>query len=205
VAKKSSGNNLKLTVGLLVVFLFVSIFTTSSLMRSCFADNTKRGFLYKKISRIMCGTNVDIHRSYYRRLGVDVLSAKSNVRESEEFSVARGETAEKLIDGSKDTRAAPAGHNFDYTISLANLYSINKINLSWGDDGQASGYIDSWKLESSVDGENWEVIASGDFPKERETSVRKDFVASMLKLSGHSEEQWIGVNEVEIIGKPIKK
>jgi hypothetical protein len=205
MTKKSSNSSFKLTVGLLVVFMFVSIFTTSSLMRSCFADNTNRGFLYKKISRLVCGTNVDLHRSYYRKLGGNVLSAKSNVRESEEFSVARGATAEKLIDGFKDTRAAPASHDFDYTIGLADIYSINKVNLHWGEDGRVPNYIDSWKLEASIDGQNWEVVDFGDFPKELETSVNKDFVASMLRLSGHSEEQWIGVNEVEIIGKPIQK
>ena len=205
MAKKSSNSSFKLTVGLLVVFMFVSIFTTSSLMRSCFADNTKRGFLYKKISRIMCGTNVDIHRSYYRRLGADELSIVSNVHESEEYSVTTGETSDKLVDGFKDTRAAPANHDFDYTIRLANIYSINKINLNWGDDGRTPEYIDSWKLESSIDGENWEVVDFGGFPKELETSVNEKFVASMLRLSGHSEKQWIGANEVEIIGKPIQK
>ncbi|HCX45286.1 TPA: hypothetical protein DGT35_01655 [Patescibacteria group bacterium] len=205
MAKKSSNSSFKLTVSLLVVLMFVSVFTTSSLMRSCFADNTNRGFLYKKISKLICGTNVDLHRSYYRRLGGNVLSAESNVHESEEFSVARGSTAKKLIDGSKDTRAAPASRDFDYTIGLTDIYSINKINLHWGDDGKAPNYIDSWKLEASIDGQNWEVVDFGGFPKEFETSVNKDFVASMLRLSGHSEEQWIGVNEVEIIGKPIQK
>ena len=205
MAKKSSGSNFKLTVGLLVVFLFVSVFTTSSLMRSCFADNNRRGFLYKKISNLVCGTNVNLYRSYYRKLSNDELSVESNVKESEEFSVAAGTTADKLIDGSKETRAAPAGHNFDYTISLADIYSINKINLNWGDDGKAPSYIDSWKLESSIDGENWDIVDFGNFPKELETTINKDFVASMLRLSGSSEKQWIGANEVEIIGRPIQK
>ena len=205
MAKKSSNSSFKLTVSLLVVLMFVSVFTTSSLMRSCFADNTNRGFFYKKISKLMCGTNVDLHRSYYRRLGADELSIKSNVHESEEFSVATGETSDKLVDGSKETRAAPASHDFDYTIGLTDIYSINKINLSWGNDGRTPEYIDSWKLESSIDGENWEVVDFGGFPKELETSVNEKFVASMLRLSGHSEKQWIGANEVEIIGKPIQK
>jgi hypothetical protein len=205
MAKKSSGSNFKLTVGLLVAFLFVSVFTTSSLMRSCFADNNRRGFLYKKISNLVCGTNVNLYRSYYRKLSNDELSVESNVKESEEFSVAAGTTADKLIDGSKETRAAPAGHNFDYTISLADIYSINKINLNWGDDGKAPSYIDSWKLESSIDGENWDIVDFGNFPKELETTINKDFVASMLRLSGSSEKQWIGANEVEIIGRPIQK
>lgn len=206
MAKKSSGSNFKLTVGLLVVFLFVSVFTTSSLMRSCFADNNRRGFLYKKISNLVCGTNVNLYRSYYRKLGAhELISAKSNIKELKEWSIDKGTTADKLIDGSKDTRAAPANRDFDYTISLANIYSINKINLHWGADGRGPSYIDSWKLESSVDGENWETVDFGGFPKELETSVNKKFVASMLRLSGHSEKQWIGANEVEIIGKPVQK
>ena len=204
MTKKSSGS-FKVTVSLLIFFLFVSVLTTSSLMRSCFADNTSRGFLYKRISNFICGSDVNIHRSYYRRLGNDELSIQSNVNESEEFSVTAGTTADKLIDGSKETRAAPANRDFDYTIGLTDIYSINKVNLSWGDDGRTPEYIDSWKLESSIDGENWEVVDFGGFPKETETSVNENFVASMLRLSGHSEKQWIGANEVEIIGKPIQK
>ncbi len=143
--------------------------------------------------------------SGYSKIIAQDMTAVSNVDESPEYSLKIGKGADKLVDGNKKTQAAPANKEIDYIVKLPDVYEIKSIKIFWGVQGTDPKYISKWSLESSLDDEEWTEIATGTVPGVSETSIKDQlFTAAMLRIKASSEkENWIGVNEIEIVGRPL--
>lgn len=156
-------------------------------------------FLFMAIIR---GISLPTPRAPYRILTAEQMTVTSNVPESPEYSIAKGNQAEKLIDGSSETMAAPAARDIDYAIRLLEPHEMKQIEIEWGSNGLGEEYIASWSLEASMDGKTWATIETGGFPGERETVITRKTTASFLRLKAHSEKNWIGAYEIKIIARP---
>ncbi len=151
----------------------------------------------------MCGNSSASQSSFRKITKVDLTSVESLVNESKEFSIDKGFDAQKLIDGSLSTFAAPASNKIDYQVNFVGNYKIKQVVINWGDYGVNRNYINKWSLESSVDSTNWTVIEGGDSPQSNRTVINKKFSATTLRLKAEAENDWIGVHELDIIGMPL--
>ncbi len=140
----------------------------------------------------------------FKRLAPGEMSAMSNIPEREDLSIAEGRGAEKIIDGSEKTLAAPGSNKIDYSISLLDAYEIKQIAIQWGDYGINPNYIASWSLESSDDGIAWKTVKSGASPADSRTVINERIRTSRLRLKAEAAKDWIGVYEVAIIAKPVQ-
>lgn len=156
-------------------------------------------FLFMAIIR---GISLPTPRAPYRILTAEQMTITSNVPESPEYSIAKGNQAKNLIDGSPETIAAPAQRDLDYTIRMLEPHEIKQIEIEWGSNGLGEEYIATWSLEASMDGKSWTAIEAGGFPGNKETIITKKTTASFLRLKAHSEKNWIGVYEIKIIARP---
>ena len=178
--------------------VLLSVIVTMIIIRWCFRWEITTNLSPKGL---ICGYNLK-SGNIFRKLKGDELFISSNINESKEFSLNRGNDASKLIDGILTTWAAPANNKIDYVINFISDTEIKTITIYWGDFGQNETYINKWILES-VDGNSWKQIASGEFPKSNQTTINKNFVSKGLKLRAESKKDWIGVHELEIIGRPL--
>lgn len=179
--------------------VLLSILLTISILRVCslFSDHGYASLLY-----FMCGGSSASQSSFRKVTKADLSSVESMVNESKEFSIDRGLGASNLIDGSVSTLAAPASNKIDYRVNLVGNYKIKQIIVHWGDYGVNKNYINKWSLELSGDGVNWFIIESGGSPGSDRTVINKRFSAAFLRLKAEAENDWIGVNELDIIGVP---
>ena len=190
----------KLLIAFSSASVFLSVFLTISILKLCsfFPDNGYLSPLY-----FMCGNSSASQSSFRKITKVDLTSVESLVNESKEFSIDKGFDAQKLIDGSLSTFAAPASNKIDYQVNFVGNYKIKQVVINWGDYGVNRNYINKWSLESSVDSTNWTVIEGGDSPQSNRTVINKKFSATTLRLKAEAENDWIGVHELDIIGMPL--
>lgn len=178
--------------------VFVSVIVAMAVVRWCFSPEPAA---YLSPKRLICGYNLKSGNNF-RKLKGEEMFVTSNINESKEFSLDRGNDASKLVDESLITWAAPANNKIDYVINFISDTEIKTITIHWGDFGQNKNYISKWLLES-VDGQSWKQIASGESPNGNQTVINKNFISKGLKLRAESEKDWIGVHELEIIGRPL--
>ena len=131
------------------------------------------------------------------------------------YSVDLGLYPSNLTDGDYSTQAYPASWYFDYVIDLEKQYELKKINIVWGNYGENSLYITSWKLygqnqkeftkgkELKTDNE-WALIKSGQFPNTGITTITKSISARRFRIIAESVNhkkgklgEWIGLHEFE--------
>lgn len=180
--------------------VLLSVFLTMVILRTCIAVSDKE---YASILYFVCGDSSISQKSFKKLNKSDLLSIVSNINESKEFSLDRGAAADKLIDGSTETLAAPASNKIDYQINLVGEYKIKQIIIHWGSYGINKNYVSKWSFEFSADGTNWSVLEGSDSsPKTDKTVINKRFSASNLRLKAGAENDWIGIYELDIIGAP---
>jgi hypothetical protein len=151
---------------------------------------------------LICGADTGGVKGGFRKIKTEEAEVKSNIPETED-SARMDRLAAKLFDGSLKTLAEPGATSLDYGISFFDDMEIKKITIHWKDYGINDNYINAWKLEASPDGAIWDTIAEGNSsPRTGETVVDKRFIASALRLTAQSAKDWIGVYEIEIIGRP---
>lgn len=151
----------------------------------------------------ICGNDLSAGRVGFKRLTPKEIFIESAIFESKEYSIDAGKDAEKMIDGDKRTLAAPANRMLDYMLKLTEPYRVRQVIITWEDYGTIAKYISQWKLEASTDGTTWKTIEEGGAPNKKETTINKSFDASALRLTAQSAEEWIGVYELEIVGRPL--
>lgn len=127
----------------------------------------------------------------------------SAIPEREDLSIGQGRGADKLIDGSDKTLAAPGSEMVEYLILLLDQKEIKQMTIHWGDYGINDNYIAEWSIESSDDGEEWKTISSGPSPKDSRTVINEKIRTSRLRLKARSAKDWIGIYELEIIARPL--
>ena len=181
-----------------LVPILMATFLTISLVRSCIGSSD-HGLLRK----LFCGDNLTSDFSAFRVLPPNYAKVSSNIPESWEFSQTKGLTANKIADGLRDTFAAPAASEIDYTLDLITVHDIRQVNIIWGDYGVNAAYIKEWTLEASGDDDNWLIVSKGVYPKKLNSLITSRFSARRLRLKAKSEGEWIGVYEVEITARPI--
>ena len=180
------------------VSVFLSIILTVSILRICasFSDSN-----FASLSYFVCGSSSRTLASFKKLTIPDFSSIESLVNESKEFSIDRGYGVSSLTDGSLLTFAAPASNKIGYQVNLVGGYKIKQVVIHWGDYGVNANYINKWSLESSEDGINWSLIESGDSPHSNRTVINKKFSSTALRLKAEAESDWIGVHELDIIGR----
>lgn len=152
---------------------------------------------------LICGRDLNAERVGFKRLNAENMFIVSDTPESKQYSIDRGYDAAKLIDGNKLTLAAPANRMINYKFSFVEPQRIRQIIITWGDYGTIGKYVSQWKIEATEDGTAWKTIQEGSSPETKETILNKKFNAAALRLTAESPEDWIGVYEVEIVGRPL--
>jgi F5/8 type C domain len=184
------------------VSAFISVMVAALIVRGCLGTEFK--FSLSPAS-IICGqTLAESPSSAFRHIASNEMSAQSNVPEREDLSIENGRGANKLIDGSEKTLAAPGSNIIDYSVILLNAYKIKQIIIYWGDYGINPNYINAWSLEYSDNGSVWKTIKSGMSPKDSQTIINERIQTSRLRLKAQADKDWIGVYELKIIGKPMQ-
>ena len=177
----------------------ISFFLSVMLIRLC----SSTGFrFFLSPTYLFCGTDAASNNVTFKKLTAAEVAITSNINESEEFSVKRNTLAKNLIDGDLQTLAAPANTQLDYTIKFLNKYQIKQIIIHWKNFGESKEYVNVWSLNSISSG-GGEKIASGEFPNTDRTIIDKKINAAELRITAESEKNWIGIYEIEIIGRPI--
>lgn len=149
--------------------------------------------------RIMNYKFLDSFRSSEKYINITLgKSIISNVPEDEKYSLEAGHGAEKLIDGNNIKYAYPASSTLDYTVDLGDYFSIDRINIIWGefgsraDDGKS--YIDQWSVDGKTD-QGWTKIASGFIPNSSSTKIATEGqLVNMLRIRT-SGDNWSGIYE----------
>ena len=179
---------------------FISILVSVGIIRFCVASDFS---LPLSPRTLICGGDLNAGRVGFKRLTSENMFVVSAIAESKEYSIDRDNAAAKLIDGKKETLAAPANKQLDYQFTFIEPQHIRQTIITWGDYGTIEKYIASWKLEVSDDGKIWKTIISGNSPQSKETIINKGFDASFVRLAAQSPQDWIGIYEVELIGRPL--
>lgn len=182
------------------VATIASIIISVGIIRLCVGSDRT---IFFSIRSIICGADLNANRVGFKRLTAQNMSAVSQITESQQYSIERNNDATALIDGKKNTLAAPANKNLDYVITLTEPHRIRQTIITWGDYGVNSNYITNWTLEASDDGKVWTVIKKGDLPHEGETIINEDFTAFKIRITAQSPEDWIGIYEAEFIGRTL--
>ena len=195
---REAGINRRQAFYIILISVILAFVITIAAVRSCFSPD---GDSYLK--DIVCGKSLTLGSAPYKILSPQEMSAKSNVPESIEFSIATNRTAANLIDSNIETAAYPGNEEFDVVISLLAPHKIRKATIFWGPDGAAKDRINSWSLEAAPNDVSWKIIASGGFPTSQETEINTTFIASKIRLKAKSLQNWIGVNELQIVAKPL--
>lgn len=130
----------------------------------------------------------------------EVMFAESLVPESYEHSFLRGYFANRLVDGDRRTFAYPASIELDYKISFIDgLHPIRGINIVWGAYGDNEKFVKKWVIEGCNSEGQWETVSYDGFPNALETKIDVDgSYYSALRLRVSSQQDWIGVHEIEL-------
>lgn len=190
-----------MATGLIALSAAISIVVAALIVRACLGTGFKFDL---SPASIICGDMSGKAGSAFRRIAPNEMSVMSAVTEREDLSIEAGRGADKLVDGSEKTLAAPGSNALDYRISLLEPYEIKQIVIHWGDYGINPNYIASWSLESSEDGSAWTIVASGESPRDSKTAINERFTTSRLRMRADSAKDWIGAYEMQIIGKPVE-
>lgn len=169
-------------------------------IRLCIGSEASRPL---SLRTLICGTSLNASRVGFKRLTADDMFIESVTAESKEYSIDRGNEAGKLIDGDKRTLAAPANRLLHYALKFTEPHRIRQAIITWGDYGTIAKYVAHWQLEASADGTTWTTIRKGDSPQEKETVINAEFDAAALRLTAESPEDWIGIYELELVGRPL--
>ncbi len=183
------------------ISVIAAVAVAALIVRACLGTGFK---FHLSPASILCGDMSAKSGNAFRRVAPNEMSAMSAVPERQDLSLDAGRGADKLIDGSEKTLAAPGSAELDYRISLLEEYEIKQVVIHWGDYGINPNYVNSWSLESSEDGSAWKTVASGESPRDSKTAVNVRFVTSRLRLRADSTKDWIGAYEMQIIGKPLE-
>lgn len=179
---------------IIMIAVGLSLFLTIILLRSCQSQ---------WLPTLICGSGTT-EFSPYKKILPTQFTLISNINESKEHSLNLGRGTAMLIDGNEDTQAAPASRTLDYYFKLFNPYLIKSVRIVWRDYGINENYINQWSLEATEDGEDWEIIEEQlQSPQANETLIEKKFQAVGLRLKVESAKDWIGIYEVELVGKPL--
>lgn len=178
----------------------IAVVFSIGIIRLCIGSESTFWF---SIRSIVCGNDLNASRVGYKRLTAQNMSVSSDITESKEFSIDRDNDATKLIDGKKTTLAAPANQNVEYTITLTEPHRIRQTIITWGDYGVNTNYINSWSLEASENGKTWTVIKKGGSPQVSEAIINDDFTALTIRIKAQSPNDWIGIYELELVGRPL--
>lgn len=127
----------------------------------------------------------------------DKIEVTSNTFESPEYSIARSNGAQALVDGSLSNMAAPGNDKLDYTLDFLGLYDVRETRIHWRNFGISNNYVNDWSLEATSNGKEWRMIAKGGFPNEEITLIEDPFSAVAVRLKAKSAKDWIGVYEIE--------
>lgn len=190
-----------MATGVIAVSASISIVIAALVVRACLGTGFKFDL---SPASIICGEMPGKNATAFRRIAPNEMSAISIVPEREDLSLQAGRGADKLIDGSEKTLAAPGSDKLDYRISLLEPYDIKQVVIWWGDYGINPNYVSAWWLESSEDGSAWKTVASGASPKDSSTAINERFTTSRLRLRADSAKDWIGAYEMRIVGKPLE-
>lgn len=184
-----------------VITIFLSVVIAVGIIRACVASDPS---VWLSIASMVCGNNLNAsHVGFKRIMAENITSITSGITESKEFSIDRDNDATKLMDGKKTTLAAPANQKLEYIVALTEPYRIRQTIITWGDYGVNSNYITHWVLEASVDGAAWTVVKTGGSPRANETIVNENFTAMALRIKAQSPKDWIGIYELQLIGRPL--
>lgn len=188
-------NKLKIFAFPIIVAVIASFFLTMMTLRICASSSSK---IFLSIPYLICGQNLSNSRTNFKKLQPGEIFATSNIQES-----AGGRDASKLVDGSIGTLAEPGATKVDYKLNFLDNYEVKQVIIHWGDYGINDNYIKSWILESSLDDISWQTIVTGERPLDLSTVVNKRFSAKSLRLRAESAKDWIGVYEVEVVGRVL--
>lgn len=183
-----------------VISAVTSVAVAAVILRACLGTGFK---FYLSPGRAICGETTGSGQESFKRLTADEMSVMSVIPEREDLSIGQNRGADKLIDGSDKTLAAPGSEMLEYLVLLLEPKEIKQMTVHWGDYGINDNYIAEWSIESSDDGEEWEVVASGASPKDSRTVVNETIRTSRLRLKARSAKDWIGIYELEIIARPF--
>lgn len=187
-------------IGTAAASICIAITLSIGVIRLCIGSDISRPLSPRTI---ICGKNLNTSRVGFKRLTADDMFIESATPESKEYSIDRGNDASKIIDGNKYTLAAPANRIADYKLTFTEPHQIRQIIITWGDYGTIAKYIGTWQLEASTDGTTWKTIEKGGGPNKKEAVINKSFDAAMIRLRAESEEEWIGIYEIELVGRPL--
>lgn len=179
----------KILYGGLVVLGFAALSIVFSVRASAWCGS-------ERIPRIFC----IMSRIVPEKLAIttpDKIEVTSNTFESPEYSIARGNGAQALVDGSLSNMAAPGNDKLDYTLDFSGPYDVRETRIHWRNFGISNNYVNDWSLEATSNGKEWRMIAKGGFPNEEITLIEDPFSAVAVRLKAKSAKDWIGVYEIE--------
>ena len=189
-----------ITASLVIVLVGIGSSIAIGVIRLCIASDASAPMSFREI---ICGNDLNAGRVGFKKLTAESISVASNITESKEFSIDRDNDAAKLVDGKKNTLAAPANQSIEYILTLTEPHRIRQTIITWGDYGVNTNYISNWTIETSLNGETWTKIKQGASPKESETIINEDFTALKIRIKAQSVNDWIGIYEMELIGRPL--
>jgi hypothetical protein len=103
-------------------------------------------------------------------------TVRSNVTESQTYSISPGYGAANLIDGSASTAAYPASPKIDYQLGFISPTHLTWMRITWGSFGSKAGYVNNWSvLGRTAADQPWAVLAQGGFPNGLRHSVGCEF------------------------------
>lgn len=190
----------RISVIMACVATLIAVISSVSIVRLCIGSDVAFWF---SIRSIVCGNDLNAGRVGFKRLTAQSMSVISGITESKEYSVDRENDATKLIDGKKNTLAAPANQKLEYVITFTEMHRIRQAIITWGDYGVNTNYINAWTFEASEDGKVWTTIKKGGSPRASETIINDDFTALTIRVKAQSPNDWIGIYELELVGRPV--
>lgn len=124
----------------------------------------------------------------------------SNIYEDPTYCVARGYTANKLVDGNEQSLAYPGSHYVDYVVTLDGYDFIRSFHVHFGYFGY-SGYIDTWEvLALNPDGISWQQLHTGGCPNADYFTGEVTHPTKAIRIKAHSNANWIGLYEFTVTG-----
>lgn len=152
------------------------------------------------LGKMLCG-DIGAELRDFHWLDLRKFAVVSNVPESKEYSIARGTSADKLIDRLVETQAYPAQNEFSYTVDFVDLYEIQEVVMIFGTYGTDPLYLKHWSLDiRTVDG-IWENVAEGDFPNKNSINIPLNKKVTAVRVIGEGNNQWVGIYELRVKGR----
>jgi hypothetical protein len=127
------------------------------------------------------------------------LQAESLVPENPIYSLGRDYGAANLVDADPDSLAYPASNHIDYVIHLGGPHAVTGASIDWGYFGSDSRYVKDWTVQGRVGTQDWQTLASGEFPGQSTTDLPMNIVATDVRIIADGFNN-LGIYDIRLFG-----